>query len=48
MENGMYVYKEDDLSTEDFYQKKRLMSFINDLCYLIGGIPSKEADRKRL
>ena len=46
--NRVYVYKEKDLTTEDLYHKKRLMSFINDLGYLGSGIPSDKAGQKRL
>lgn len=44
MGNGVYVYKEEYLSTKDLYQKKRPMNFINDLGYLGGRIPKDEVD----
>lgn len=34
MENGVYVYKEENLSLEDLYLNKQLISFIEDLGYL--------------
>lgn len=42
------MYKDNNLSTEDLYYKKLLMSFISDLGYLRGGVPSKKADQRRL
>lgn len=48
MGNGMYVYKETDLTTEYFYHKKWQMNFIIDLGYFEGGVPLEEAGRKCL
>lgn len=48
MENEVYLYKKEDLTTKYFYHNKWLMSFISNLGYLGGGVPSDEADRKCL
>lgn len=48
MGSNVYVYKEGDLSDEDLYQKKQLMSFIGDLGYFEGNFPMEEVDRKCL
>lgn len=41
MGNALYVYKEEDLSQEELYQKKWLVSFIKDLGYLEGWYSSR-------
>lgn len=46
--NEVYVYKDNDLTIEDLYQKKRLMSFFIDLGYFRGGTPTEETDQKCL
>lgn len=48
MKINVYVYKEEDLTVEYFYQKKWLMSFISDLGYFGGGTSMDEDDRKCL
>lgn len=48
MGNRVYVYKEEYISSENLYQKKQMMNFINDLGYFGGGVPSEEADQKHL
>lgn len=48
MGNNICVYKHEDLIAEDFYLKKRLMSFINDLSYFGGGTLIHEVGRKHL
>lgn len=48
MRNKVYVYKEEDLTSEDLYQKKQHISFIDDLGYLGGNIPQEEAGQKCL
>lgn len=48
MGNIMYVYKEKDIAAEDLYQKRRLVSLINDMGYFGGGTPTYEVDHKHL
>lgn len=48
LENNTYVYREGDFSDEDSYYKKRMVEFVNCLCYLEGGVPSIEANKKHL
>lgn len=48
MRNMVYVYKEEDLTSKDLYQKKQHISFIDDLGYLGGNIPQDEAGQKCL
>lgn len=48
MENDTNVYKEEDFSDKDSYQKKRPVEFVNNLGYFGGGVPLIEADKKCL
>lgn len=46
--NGLYVYKENDLSPKELYLKKRLTTFIKELGYVRGVVPRDEISNKRL
>lgn len=48
MGNGLYVYKDDDLSQEDMYLNKCLMGFVKELGDLGGVTSQNEASLKRL
>lgn len=42
------MYNENDLSGEAWYQKGRLVKFINNLGYIEGVTPMEEVDKKQL
>lgn len=44
--NGVYVYKDEDLTTEDLYHTKWMMSFIIDLVYIGNDVPLDEVGQK--
>lgn len=46
--NELYVYKGDDISREELYLKKRMVSFVKDLGYPRGVTPQDEASHKHL
>lgn len=48
MGNWWYVYKKEDLSQKELYQKKWMLSFVKDQGYLAGDIYQDEAGRKFL
>lgn len=48
MGNNMYVYQENDITTEALYLKKKLVAFIKDLGYFRGGTPVEEFEKKRV
>lgn len=48
MGNGPYIYKEGDLSKDELYLRKQLVTFVKGLDHFGGVIPSDETSKKRL
>lgn len=48
LENGSYIYKENDFTVEDSLHKKKLLEFVNYLGYVRGVVPSYEVEKKRM
>lgn len=48
LKNGTYVYREEDFSDEDSFQKKKLLDFVNHPSFLGGVVPSIEVDKNVL
>lgn len=48
MGNGSYVYKESNMSKEELYLEKRLISFFKELGYAKGDVLRDEISKKRL
>lgn len=46
--NGLYVYKEDDLSQEEIYLIRRRTAFVKELGYVGDTTPWDKASQKRL
>lgn len=44
LKNGTYVYREEDFSDEDSFQKKKLLDFVNRMSFLGGAVPSIEVN----
>lgn len=48
LENATYVYREEEFSIGDLFQKSKLLEFVNRLGNLEGVVPSDGADKRHL